>query len=438
MKNARQTAFEILCKIQKDSSYSNLTVDSFLTRSELVTAEAAFVSALVYGVLESSYTLDYQLAANLKQPLKKLKPQVLTILRLGAYQLLFMDKVPESAAVNESVKLSKANGCAFASGLINAVLRNVAKKGISLPDISDKILYYSVKYSFPEELVKFWIKSYGEDNAVGIMRSCAGRPPLIIRTNTLKTTTDELVQTLNNEGVDTVRAVADDSLELSKCGGVEKLRAFNNGLFHVQDAASQLCISALDPRPNETVLDLCAAPGGKSFTVAEHMNNTGRIIACDIHNHRLELIKSGASRLGITNIEYIVNDASVYSNDIPLADKVLCDVPCSGLGIVRRKPEIRCKPLDTLKELPPIQRRILDTASRYVKPGGRLVYSTCALNPKENENVCKDFLSSHSDFRSVIPTDFCNGTFIRDGFVTLMPHINGTDGFFIAVFEREC
>lgn len=438
MKNARQTAFEILCKIQKDSSYSNLTVDSFLASGELNESDSAFVSALVYGVLESSYTLDYQLAANLKQPLKKLKPQVLTILRLGTYQLLFMDKVPESAAVNESVKLSKANGSAFASGLINAVLRNVAKKGLCLPDISDITLYYSVKYSFPEELVKFWINSYGEDNAVGIMSFCAGRPPLTVRTNTLKITTDELIKTLKKEGVDSVCSVADNSLELSKCGSVERLKSFADGLFHVQDAASQLCVAALDPKPDETVLDLCAAPGGKSFTVAERMNNTGKIIACDIHNHRLELIKSGASRLGITNIDCFMNDASVYNDDIPLADKVLCDVPCSGLGIVRRKPEIRCKPLDGLKELPPIQRQILDTASRYVKTGGRLVYSTCALNPKENENVCKDFLLSHPDFRSVIPTNLCDGTFIRDGFVTLMPHINGTDGFFIAVFEREC
>ncbi len=438
MKNARQTSFEILCKIQKDLSYSNLTVDSFLATGELNESDSSFVSALVYGVLESSYTLDYQLALNLKQPLKKLKPQVLTILRLGAYQLLFMDKVPESAAVNESVKLSKSNGCNFASGLINAVLRNIAKKGLCLPDESDKSLYYSIKYSFPQELVKFWIKNYGEDNAVGIMSSCAGRPPLTVRTNTLRITTEELKQTLKNEGVDSVSSVADDSLELDKCGSVERLGSFVDGLFHVQDAASQLCIAALDPKSGETVLDLCAAPGGKSFTAAERMNNTGRIIACDIHNHRLELIRSGAARLGITNIDCFINDASVYNADIPVVDKVLCDVPCSGLGIVRRKPEIRCKPLDGLKELPPLQSKILDTASCYVKKGGRLVYSTCALNPKENENVCNDFLKKHSDFKSVLPQNLREGTFIRDSFVTLMPHINGTDGFFIAVFEREC
>ena len=437
MKNARQTAFDILSKIQKDSSYSNLTIDSFLASVCLDEVDSAFVSALVYGVLESSFTLDYQLAANLKQPLKKLKPQVLTVLRLGAYQLLFMDKVPESAAVNESVKLIKANCCSFASGLVNAVLRNVAKKGLCLPDESDKTFYYSVRYSFPQELVKFWIKSYGEENTVGIMESCSGRPPLIVRANTLKVTADELTSTLKNEGIESKSSVVTDSLELGKCGSVERLKSFADGLFHVQDAASQFCIAALDPQPGETVLDLCAAPGGKSFTVAERMNNTGKIVACDIHNHRLDLIKSGAARLGITNIECIVNDAAVYNENLPMADRVLCDVPCSGLGIVRRKPEIRCKPLDTLKELPPVQGKILDTASRYVKKGGTLVYSTCALNPKENENVCKSFLESHSDFKSKLPSFACEGMFIRDGFITLMPHINGTDGFFIAVFERK-
>ena len=437
MKNARQTAFDILSKIQKDSSYSNLTIDSFLASVCLDEVDSAFVSALVYGVLESSFTLDYQLAANLKQPLKKLKPQVLTVLRLGAYQLLFMDKVPESAAVNESVKLIKANCCSFASSLVNAVLRNVAKKGLCLPDESDKTFYYSVRYSFPQELVKFWIKSYGEENTVGIMESCSGRPPLIVRANTLKVTADELTSTLKNEGIESKSSVVTDSLELGKCGSVERLKSFADGLFHVQDAASQFCIAALDPQPGETILDLCAAPGGKSFTVAERMNNTGKIIACDIHNHRLDLIKSGAARLGITNIECIVNDAAVYNENLPMADRVLCDVPCSGLGIVRRKPEIRCKPLDTLKELPPVQGKILDTASRYVKKGGTLVYSTCALNPKENENVCKSFLESHPDFKSKLPSFACEGMFIRDGFITLMPHINGTDGFFIAVFERK-
>ncbi len=437
MKNARQTAFEILCKIQKDSSYSNLTVDSVLASAGFNEADSAFVSALVYGVLERSYTIDYQLSLNLKQPLKKLKPQVLTVLRLGAYQLLFMDKVPESAAVNESVKLAKSNGCAFAGSLVNAVLRNISRKGLCLPDESDKPFCYSVKYSFPEELVRFWIKHYGEDNAVGIMNSCLGRPPLTVRANTLKTDRDSLADNLRTENIDVQISDVENALYLGKCGSVEKLDCFNKGLFHVQDNASQICAAALDPKEGETVIDLCAAPGGKSFTLAQLMKNTGRIIACDIHNHRLDLIRSGAKRLGITNVECLCNDATEFSSALPLADKVLCDVPCSGLGIVRRKPEIRNKPLDELKSLPQIQLKILENASRYVKQGGRLVYSTCALNPNENEKVCKSFLSSNPDFEVKTPQFLKNGTFIKDGFITLMPHINNTDGFFIAVFERK-
>ncbi len=437
MKNARQTAFEILTKIRRDSSYSNLTVDNALADSSLNEADSSFVSALVYGVLERSYTLDYQLALNLKHPLKKLKPQVYTALQLGAYQLLFMDRVPASAAVNESVKLVKSNGCSFAGGLVNAVLRNISKNGLCLPDKTEKSAYYSVAYSFPIELVKFWIKSYGEENAEGIMSCCAGRPPLTVRINTLKTDCESLVDEFRALGIDADCGETENSLNLGKCGSVEKMSSFTDGKFHVQDAASQICVAALAPQPNETVVDLCAAPGGKSFTVAQYMKNSGRIIACDIHNHRLDLIRDGALRLGITNITCICNDATQYSSEIPLADRVLCDVPCSGLGIIRRKPEIRNKPLDELKTLPPIQMKILENASGYVKHGGRLVYSTCALNPKENENVCKKFLESHPEFKVVTPSFLPDDTFIRDGFVTLMPHINGTDGFFIAVFDKE-
>ena len=437
MKNARQTAFEILTKIRRDSSYSNLTVDNALAESSLSSADASFVSALVYGVLERSYTLDYQLAQNLKQPLKKLKPQVYTALQLGAYQILFMDKIPVSAAVNESVKLVKSNNCSFAGGLVNAVLRNISKNGLCLPDESDKATYYSVAYSFPIELVKFWIKSYGEQNAQGIMSSCSGRPPLPVRVNTLKTDCDSLAEELKSSDIEVQSGMAANSLNLGKCGSVEKLDSFSSGKFHVQDAASQICVAALAPQPDKTIVDICAAPGGKSFTIAQIMKNTGKIIACDIHNHRLDLIRDGAKRLGISNITCVCNDATQYSSDIALADKVLCDVPCSGLGIIRRKPEIRNKPLDELKTLPPIQLKILENASKYVKNGGRLVYSTCALNPKENENVCKTFLASHPEFKVVTPEFLPEGTFIRDGFITLMPHINATDGFFIAVFDKE-
>lgn len=436
MKNARQVAFEALNKIGRDLSYSNLTVDAFLQSSDLKASDSALVSALIYGVLERSYTIDYCLSRHLKQPIKKLKPQVLTALRLGTYQLLFMDKIPQSAAVNESVSLVRNNGCAFAAGLTNAVLRAIAREGLVLPDESDKNLYFSIKYSFPLWLVKLFVDGYGEENAQGIMAACAGRPPLTVRVNTLKTTDDELISMLDAQGITADKTQVVGSLNLEKCGSVERISAFEQGLFHVQDSASQLCAAALDPQPGDTVLDLCSAPGGKAFTAAQLMKNSGRIIACDIHSHRLALIKEGANRLGITNLEVMKSDASVHNSDMPIAERVLCDVPCSGLGIIRRKPEIRAKNPQDIDNLPSLQYNILNNACSYVKPGGRLVYSTCALNPKENEEVCRSFVSQHPEFSVVTPDFECGDVFVRDGFTTLMPHKNGTDGFFIAVFER--
>ena len=437
MKTARQTAFEVLNKIERDKSYSNLTLDSFLYSANLSGADNAFVSALVYGVLERSISLDYCLSRHLKQPLKKLKPQVLTALRLGTYQLLFMDKIPVSAAVNESVTLVKKNGCAFASGLTNAVLRAVSKEGFVLPEKTEKLRYYSVKYSFPEKLVSLWIDSYGEENAVGIMSSCAGRPPLTIRVNTLKITQDELISRLENEGVTAEKSAVENALNLEKCGSIEKLSAFEEGLFHVQDAASQLCAKALEAKPGDNVLDICSAPGGKAFTAAQYMENKGRILACDIHSHRLALIKEGANRLGVNIIDVLRNDASVYNPDMPQFDRVLCDVPCSGLGIVRRKPEIRHKAFDEIASLPELQLAILSNAAKYLKKGGRLIYSTCALNPAENESVCERFLENNKDFILKDISDIAENVYSNNGMITLMPHNNFTDGFFIAAFERS-
>lgn len=437
MKTARQTAFEVLNKIERDKSYSNLTLDSFLYSANLSGADNALVSALVYGVLERSISLDYCLSRHLKQPLKKLKPQVLTALRLGTYQLLFMDKIPVSAAVNESVTLVKKNGCAFASGLTNAVLRAVSKDGLVLPDETEKLKYYSVKYSFPENLVCLWIESYGEENAVGIMSSCTGRPPLTIRANTLKITQEDLITRLENDGISAVSSIVENALNLDKCGSIEKLSAFEDGLFHVQDAASQLCAKALEAKPGDSVLDICSAPGGKAFTAAQYMENQGRILACDIHSHRLALIKEGANRLGVNIIDVLRNDASVFNPDMPHFERVLCDVPCSGLGIVRRKPEIRYKSPDEIAALPELQLTILSNAARYLKKGGRLVYSTCSLNPAENERVCERFLNDNKDFILKDISCIIDNVYSRNGMITLMPHNNSTDGFFIAAFERS-
>lgn len=436
MKSARQIAFEVLIKMHRNNAYSNIELDSALKNSGLDKRDCALSANLVYGVLERLITIDYNIKKHLTGKINKLKPEVLVILRLGAYQILFSDKIPNSAAVNESVKLAKNNRCGFASGLCNAVLRAISKDGLLLPDNKDKIEYLSVKYSFPRWICELWQKSYGEDNAEGIMKTAAEKPPIYIKVNNLKTTPDKLIEIFKDEEV-TAEHVKnyENALQISDTGDIEKLNSYKMGLFHVQDLASQLCAKALDAKENMTVFDVCSAPGGKAFSVAEYMNNKGLIKAFDIHEHRVKLINNGAERLGISVIEGKMGDAEKYDSSNGLADRVLCDVPCSGLGIVRRKPEIRYKEKILIDKLPLLQYRILENASNYVKPSGRLIYSTCTLNPAENEEVCKKFLENHKEFKSVKPLD--NSLCSDDcGYITLMPHLLGTDGFFIAAFER--
>lgn len=430
-KNARQTAFEILCKIQRDSSYSNLALESALDNSEMSGVEKAFTSALVYGVIERLYTLDFEISQYLSQPLKKLKPQVLTILRMGTYQILFMDKIPDSAAINESVKLTKKNSMSFASGLVNAVLRKVCNNGITETDDM------TVKFSAPEWLCKLWSSAYGDDNCQKLLESTFGYTDTVIRVNTLKTDADKLISILNNEGITAEKsAVIHDALIITKSGALHKTKAYTDGLFHVQDTSSQLCCKALNVQSDDIVLDVCAAPGGKSFTLCQMLENSGMVYSFDIHQHRIKLIENGAKRLGITNLTAMENDASLFNATIPQADKILCDVPCAGLGVIRKKPEIRYKNYDEINSLPELQYQILKTSSEYLKVGGTLVYSTCSLNPDENENVIKRFLDENKNFESVkILAElqrYCNDT----DYISLMPHIHGCDGFFIAAVRK--
>lgn len=431
MKSARQTAYEILNKIQRDDSYSNLALDSALDRAEIDIKDKRFVSALVYGVTERRITLDYNLSLYLSQPLKKLKPQVLTALRLGAYQILFMDKIPDSAAVNESVKLVKKNGAAFAAGLVNAVLHKIVKNGLK----SDGSM--SVKYSAPEWLCKMWCDSYGTENAEKLLEASLGSVENTLRVNTTKTTAEELCSILSEEGFECEKNKSvENCLTVKNGGAIHKTKAYADGLFHVQDTASQLCCKALGACDGDTVIDVCAAPGGKSFTLSEMMNNSGRVISCDIYLQRLRLIADGAERLGLTNIETVENDGSKYNSKLPSADKILCDVPCSGLGVIRKKPEIRFKKSEEVDKLFDLQYSILCISSRYLKIGGKLVYSTCSLNPKENEEVVEKFLSEHDNFRSVRVLPEVKRYGGDTDYLTLMPHIHGCDGFFVSSVER--
>lgn len=437
MKSPRQSAFDILLKIHKDSAYSNLALDSALESEGFGAVDRAFVSALVYGTLERTITLDFQIEKYLSQPLNKLKNQVLTALRMGAFQILFMDKVPHSAAVNESVKLVKNNGCAFASGLVNAVLRKISQNGLLLPD-KKGLYYYSIKYSCPKWLIKLWKDSYGEENAVKIAKASLGGADTVIRVNTLRTNTDDLVSSLLEQGISCKKADFDENaVIIEKSGPLKTLKAYDEGLFHVQDTASQLCCKALCPLPGETVLDVCAAPGGKSFTIGEYMKNEGKIYSCDIYEGRLNLIEDGAERLGISIINTVSNDGSVHNSDFPLFDKILCDVPCAGLGVIRRKPEIRFKNQAEVDKLPEIQYSILKTSADYLKKGGVLVYSTCSLNPAENEEIIKRFLDENKEFESlkVLPDVKRFGE--ETDYLTLMPHLHSSDGFFVSAISRR-
>lgn len=433
----RQKAFEILLKIHNSNAYSNLTLDTYLQKDDMEIRDKAFVSALVYGVCERQLTLDYNLSKYLKQPIKKLKPEVLISLRLGAYQLLFMDKIPASAAINESVNLTKANRAAFASGLVNAVLRNVSRNGIVLPDEKNDN-YLSVKYSCPKWLVDLWIKEYSKIHAEDILSRSLGEVPVYIRVNTLKTNSDELISLLAEENVTAEKCEClENALVLKKQGSVEKLDAFKKGLFHVQDLSSQFCCKALGAKKGDKVLDVCSAPGGKAFTISEYMEDKGSLTACDIYPARVKLIEDGANRLGIKSISSAVSDASVFNENFPEYDKVLCDVPCSGLGIIRRKPEIKYKSAEDIDKLHNLQYLILCITSRYVKKSGRLVYSTCSLNPAENTEICRKFLSENEDFILVDIPDAERFGLLDDKMLTVMPSKNDTDGFFIAMFERK-
>lgn len=427
---ARQLAFDVLRKIEKDKSYSNIAIAGALKDAGLQNADKALFTAIVYGTIERMITIDYNLSLYLKQPLKKLKPQVLIILRMGAYQVLFMDKIPDRAAINESVNLTKENGVSFASGLVNAVLRKISTNGLKLPEIGnnpseeEKLAFYSIKYSCPKELVELFINSYGEGNAVGIMEHSLGAQSVSIRVNTTRITADDLAEKLNAEGV-SVRPhkSVQNALCLENVGSIEELDAYKEGLFHVQDVSSQMCCAALGAQPGDTVFDVCAAPGGKSFTIAELMENSGVIKSFDLHEHRVKLISDGAKRLGLQIVDAQVGDAEKCNEAIGLADRVLCDVPCAGLGIIGRKPEIRYKSLENIDNLPHMQYNILTNASLYLKVNGTLVYSTCSLNPAENDEVVSKFVNEHPEF-SLISTE------------TVMPHLNDSDGFFIAVLIR--
>lgn len=437
----RRTAYNVLMKIGSEGGYSNISLNEALSGTNLETRDKSFVTKIVYGVLENSYYLDYIIDKYSKVKSSKLETEVRCILRMGIYQLTFLD-IPDSAAVNECVKLAKKLKLFRAAGFINGLLRNYIRDGkaVELPDPKQNIQkYLCVKYSCPMWLVELWQQAYGSEICENILCSLSERPPIYARVNTLKISPDELIKSFAESGVGAVRSgIIPNCLVLENTGSVRELPQYIRGEFHVQDGSSQICCMIAAPEKNSVIYDVCAAPGGKTFTLAEMISNSGEIISCDIHAHRVELIVSGAKRLGIDCVKPTVRNALDCAAE-SVADLVICDAPCSGLGIIRRKPDIKNKPPQEIDNLPALQYKILENSARLVKKGGRLVYSTCTLNPKENSEVLERFLKSHPEFEPC-PIELPNG-FERkidepNHMLTVFPQTADTDGFFISTVRR--
>lgn len=433
-KTAREAAFGSLTRTERDKSYSNIEIDSAIKRFGLIGAEKGLYTNIVYGVIERRLTLDYFISLISDRPISRLDPEVLTILRMGLYQLIWLDRVPESAAVNESVKLAKEFKPSAAS-FVNAALRNFQRrygKELPYPDKSDRLRYLSVRYSCGEDIVRI-LESYGD--AEPMLEAFSGPSPVTLRVNTLKTSRVELLELLERDGIEAAATItAPDGIKLKNLP--ERVRALvNDGMCFIQDEASQLAVEALDPKPGETVLDVCACPGGKSFSAAIKMGDRGVVKAFDLHKNKLSLVKSGAERLGIHIIEVGErNGAERFSELDGVADAIICDAPCSGLGVIAKKPEIRYKTLTEISGLPRVQHAILSNSANYLKRGGRICYSTCTLNPEENQGVVKRFLAENPEFE---PVEFELGALKSDGgMLTLFPQ-GATDGFFISLMSRR-
>ena len=423
MANPRKVAVTALLKIERDAAYSNITLNNIFKEYELSQQDKALVSALVYGVLDRKISLDYVLNRFMKTPFKKTAPFTLAVLRMGLYQIMYMDKIPSSAAVNEAVKLIKNSKENRNAGFVNAVLRAATRAEKLLPE-GNSAEELSVRFSCPLFIVNSFLHDYGLENTINLLSSSLEAPPFTVRINTVKIGTEDFKQQLKNEELEYTETKFENSLIFPKGFDISASGLFKKGFFYAQDLASQAAVEVLSPKENDRVLDMCAAPGGKSFTMATKMQNLGEIVACDLYESRVKLIADSAERLGISIIKPTVCDATEYNKALGEFDCILCDVPCSGLGVIRRKPEIKYKDYPEFSELEDIQYRILCNAVKYLKQGGKILYSTCTLRKAENENAVNRFLCEHSNFQ-------------KEYEHTFMPHIDSTDGFYCALLTEK-
>ena len=446
MKSPRELAISILVKTQA-GSYSNLLLSQYLT-DDLSQKDKALVTQLVNGVIQNRLLLDHIISQFSKIKLSKMTSFVKNAIRLGIYQTYFLDKVPDFAAVNESVDLVKKYEGQRAANFTNAVLRNAVRnrERVSYPSKDKDIVeYLSIYYSFPKWLITRWLYLFGADFTERLCKAFNEPPRLCIRVNTLLTTKEELLMRLNEEGADAVPGhLAQEALYIVKSPPVYQLKSFKDGLFTVQDESSIIASLAVGSKANDKVLDVAAAPGGKTTHMAALMQNRGEIVSWDIHPHRVKLIEENAKRLKATIVKAQVKDAKILDEAmLERFDKVLIDAPCSGLGVIRRKPDIKwSKKPEDISALTKEQERILAVSSKYVKPGGFLVYSTCSIEPEENEKIVEDFLAKNKDFayddlRPYLPKPLHKDLKEPYSYITLYPHIHGTDGFFVARLKKS-
>lgn len=443
----RETALKIIYDIDEKGAYSNIALNKYLEAYELKDVDKAFITELVYGTVKWRLSIDWIIRQFSSIRLKKISPWILNILRLGVYQLLYTDRIPESAAVNESVNLAKKYGHGGSVGFANALLRAVSRgrNTIRYPDQERETLQYlSVRYSYPEWMVSRFLELYGREFTEELLDSGNQVPGMSIRVNTLKTTRDKLAAQLEEQQVEAVPGkYAPEALVLKNAPAITRWDTFKNGEFQVQDESSMLVGRVLDPKPGELVIDACSAPGGKATHLAQLMENRGRVLARDVHIHKIKLIEDAAQRLGLNIIETEVFDATVPDERYAgKADRVLLDAPCTGLGIIRRKPDIKwARDTAEVGEIVQLQRKLLESVSRLVKPGGILVYSTCTVLPEENSDQAAWFIKEHPDFelddiRPMLP-DTLADRLEQNAMIQLFPNRDGIDGFFIAKFRKR-
>lgn len=440
--NIRLLAVKALSEINRQGAYANIVLQQYIGRYNLSDLDRRFFTELVYGVVRRKNYLDAVIVYLTKRPIKKLSSLVVEILRLGIYQIIYMDKVPDNAAVNESVKLAKKLTKGL-SGFVNAVLRNTLRNLENLyVDALAKNELEAISYTYnqPLWLVKYWKKSIGKEAMLNLFQWFNEQPLLTARVNTLKISLNDCKEALKELGWEVKsNDYVKEALHIVKhVGKLEDCELVKNGSLTFMDVASMLVAHVVSPEPGDKILDTCAAPGGKTMHMAALMSNKGQIIAGDIHEHKLQLMEDNAKRLGVSIVKTRLQDASCLSDSYKAAfDKILVDAPCSGLGILQKKLDMRWRKEESLLQtLPELQGKILESAAQALKPGGILVYSTCTINPLENESVVYTFLKKHPEFTLDDVSDYIPLT-SRDKMVTTNPAKDGMDGFFMARLRKE-